>query len=214
MEVEGRVMWGCLDAVYKFEEQSGDWIKTTTKAPEATLGVCGGKLVAIGGMDSFEKHYVLIPICSSAALVWDPKGWNGMGKWSDLASFRDCSCRACAVGIDGGGLVVMGGAEVEYGEKQPSQCVNVFDGKNTFCIQEGPSLPKPCWGMSGVVHDGVIYVMGGTFMGTSVWSANISDLMKPVSFVCCCLYYYKGISYHLQLQTGLTRIGGASTLGN
>ena len=190
MEVEGRVMWGCLDAVYKFEEQSGDWVKTTTTAPEATLGVCGGKLVAIGGMDSFEKHYALIPTCSPAALVWDPKGWNGMGKWSDLAWFEYGSCRACAVGINGGGLVVMGGGEKEiYEEKQPLTRVIVFDGKDRLSYQEGPSLPKPCWGMSGVVHYGVIYVMGGTFMGTSVWSANISDLVKPVSFICCCYYY-------------------------
>ena len=194
MEVEGRVMWGCLDAVYKFEEQSGDWVKMTMKAPEATLGVCGGKLVAIGGIDTFEKHGMQIHCCMSDVSVWDPKGWTSMGEWSKLTYMSRSFCRACAVGTDGGGLVVMGGrddslyhGEIDY-RKEPLDAVQVFGGVETD-MQIGPSLPKPCWGMSGVVHDGVIYVMGGTFMGRSVWSANISDLVKPVSFICCCYYY-------------------------
>ena len=175
VEVEGRVMWGSLDAVYKLVEQTGNWVKVTTKASEATLAVCGGRLVAIGGMDAFEKHGILIPRCSMEVLVWDPKDWNGMGKWSHLTYVSGC-LRACAVGIDGGGLVVMGGGVIGY-YKKPLDRVEVFDGQEAD-MHRGPSLPKPRWGMSGAVHDGVIYLMGGTLMGRSVWSANISDLVK------------------------------------
>lgn len=138
------------------------------------------------------SHVCISPVCKEnresratcftchLSSVWDPKGWNGMGKWSDLALMYG-SYRACAVGIDGGGLVVMGGGGVlNNGCTEPIDDVKVLDGKDKL---KGSYLPKLCWGMSGVVHDGVVYVMGGTFMGRSVWSTNISDLRKEFLWV-------------------------------
>ena len=157
--------------------------------PGHTWCVCGGKLVAIGGIDTFEKHGMEIFYCVIEVSVWDPKGWTSMGEWSCLTYMSRSCCRACAVGTDGGSLVVMGGrddslyhGEIDY-RKEPLDAVQEFDGEEETHMQIGPILQMSCRGMSGVVHDGVIYVMGGTFMGRSVWSANISDLMKPVSFM-------------------------------
>ena len=82
--------------------------------------------------------------------------------------------RSCVVSVGGGGLVVMGG--LGDGDKGLA-AVQVFDGK-TQTWHFGASLPKPCWGMSAVVHGDLVFVMGGRGMDTAVWCANINDLVS------------------------------------
>ena len=81
---------------------------------------------------------------------------------------------SCVVSVGGGGLVVMGGAG--DGDKDLAD-VQVFDGM-TQTWHFGPSLPKPCWDMSAVVHGDLVFVMGGRGMATAMWCANINDLVS------------------------------------
>ena len=55
--------------------------------------------------------------------------------------------------------------------------VQVFDG-GTQTWHRGPSLPKPCWSMSAVVHGDMVFVMGGLGMDRAVWCADIRDLVS------------------------------------
>ena len=163
VEVEGRVVWGGGGGVYRLEEKDKwkIWIWTFGVEYGATLGVCGGRLVKVGG-------YKGDGVCSKEVMVW--RG----GRWS-LMSDMLVGCReSCVVSVGGGGLVVMGGAG-DGGEVLAD--VQVFDGK-TQTWHFGPSLPKPCRHMSAVVHGDLVFVMGGAPMTTTVWCANINDLVS------------------------------------
>ena len=160
VKVEGRVVWGGRGGVYRLEEKD-EWKRWTDDVERgATLGVCGGILVAIGGV----KDYV----CSKKVMVW--RG----GRWS-LMSDMLVGCReSCVVSVGGGGLVVMGGWG---GGPSYLAAVQVFDGK-TQTWHFGPSLPKRCRTMSAVVHGDLVFVMGGAGMARAVWCANINDLVS------------------------------------
>ena len=161
VEVEGRVVWGRggEGGVYRLEEK--DKWKRWTGGVElgATLGVCGGRLVAVGGWKGG---------------VWSKKVmvWRG-GRWSLMSDMLVGCWLSCVVSVGGGGLVVMGGWD---GVKVLAD-VQVFDGK-TQTWHFGPSLPKGCYGMSAVVHGDLVFVMGGAPMATAVWCANINDLVS------------------------------------
>ena len=159
VEVEGRVMWGGGEGVYRLEEKD-EWKRWTGGVQfGATLGVCGGRLVAVGGY----KDGVL----SKKVMVW--RG----GRWSLMSDMLVGCIRSCVVSVGGGGLVVMGGWGDGYGDGD----VQVFDGK-TQTWHFGPSLPKSCYHMSAVVHGDLVFVMGGLGMATAVWCANINDLVS------------------------------------
>eukprot|EP00731_Ephydatia_muelleri_P003979 Em0002g155a len=88
-------------------------------------------------------------------------------------------------------MVVMGG----YGDGSRSlNDVQVFDG-GTQTWHRGPSLPKPCCFMSAVVHEDLVFVMGGYGMDRAVWCADIRDLQSiwsqlpdvPYSFSSVCV---------------------------
>ena len=131
----------------------------------AILGVCGGRLVAVGGWkDGAYSKEVMV--------------WRG-GRWS-LMSDMLVGCRSsCVVSVCRGGLVVMGGR----GDGDYSDDVQVFDGK-TQTWHFGPSLPVPCASISAVVHGDVVFVMGGDGLRLdrglwrAVWCANINDLVS------------------------------------
>ena len=161
VEVEGRVVWGGGGVVY-ISDDKDKW-KTWTDGVEvgATLGVCGGRFVAAGG-------YMSGGVCSKKVMVW--RG----GRWSLMSDMLVGCWRSCVVSVGGGGLVVMGGGG--DGGKDLAD-VQVFDGK-TQTWHFGPSLPKPCWAMSAVVHGDLVFVMGGAGMDTAVWCANINDLVS------------------------------------
>ena len=161
LEVEGRVVWGGEGSgVYRLEEED-KWKKWTGGVVDgATVGVCEGRLVAVGGY----KNGVL----SKKVMVW------GGGKWSLMSDMLVGCRRSCVVSVGGGGLVVMGG---RGDGTNLLSAVQVFNGK-TQTWHYGPSLPKPCRDMSAVVHGDLVFLMGGWGMDTAVWCANINDLVS------------------------------------
>ena len=161
LEVEGRVVWGGEGSgVYRLEEKD-EWKRWTGGVEDgATVGVCEGRLVAVGGY----KNGVL----SKKVMVW------GGGKWSLMSDMLVGCRRSCVVSVGGGGLVVMGG---RGDGSNLFATVQVFDGK-TQTWHYGPSLPKPCRDMSTVVHEDLVFLMGGWGMATAVWCANINDLVS------------------------------------
>ena len=161
VEVEGRVVWGGGLGVYRLDDKD-KWKRLTGGVKVgATLGVCGGRLVKVGGV----KHGVF----SKEVMVW--RG----GRWSLMSDMLVGCELSCVVSVGGGGLVVMGGRGGDGGEVLAD--VQVFDGK-TQTWHFGPSLPERCWHMSAVVHGDLVFVMGGDGMDTAVWCANINDLVS------------------------------------
>ena len=163
VEVEGRVVWGqgvgVRGGVYRLKDKD-KWKRWTGVEVGATLGVCGGELVAVGGLKD--------DVCSKKVMVW--RG----GRWSLMSDMLVGCMWSCVVSVGGGGLVVMGGGS--DGGKGLAD-VQVFDGK-TQTWHFGPSLPKRCWLMSAVVHGDLVFVMGGYGLATAVWCANINDLVS------------------------------------
>ena len=161
VEVEGRVVWGGGRGVYSLDDKD-KWKRWTDGVEDgATLGVCGGRLVQVGGYKDggvFSKKVML---------------WRG-GRWSLMSDMLVGCVGSCVVSVGGGGLVVMGGRGDRY---EALAAVQVFDGK-TQTWHFGPSLPKRCWNMSAVVHGDLVFVMGGGGMATAVWCANINDLVS------------------------------------
>eukprot|EP00731_Ephydatia_muelleri_P012524 Em0006g1418a len=124
--------------------------KTCEKAPER-----GGRGYGDGGGGLVEVE---------GRVVWGGYGRVYMyeeDRWSRVAD---------GVSVSGGGMVVMGGR----GDGWLNE-VQVFDG-GTQTWHRGPSLPKPCYAMSAVVHGDVVFVMGGYDMDRAVWCADIRDL--------------------------------------
>ena len=159
VEVEGRVVWGGGGGVYRLDDKN-NWKSWTGGVEDgATLGVCGGRLVKAGGWKDGVRSKVWV--------------WRG-GRWSLMSDMLVGCMRSCVVSVGGGGLVVMGGEG--DGDKDLAD-VQVFDGK-TQTWHFGPSLPKPCWSMSAVVHGDLVFMMGGGGMDTAVWCANINDLVS------------------------------------
>ena len=158
VEIEGRVVWG-EEGVYRLDDKDKWKIWTNGVVYGATLGVCGGSLVTVGGRKNGVR--------SKKVMVWR------RGRWSLMSDMLVGCERSCVVSVGGGGLVVMGG----FGERSTLADVQVFDGK-TQTWHFGPSLPKPCWNMSAVVHGDLVFMMGGWGMATAVWCANINDLVS------------------------------------
>ena len=161
VEVEGRVVWGG-GGVYRLDDK--DKWKRWTEGVEggATLGVCGGRLVAVGGYKGGGVY-------SKEVMVW--RG----GRWSLMSDMLIGCEGSCVVSVGGGGLVVMGGGG--DGESYLAD-VQIFDGK-TQTWHFGPSLPEPCVAMSAVVHGDLVFMMGsGGYMDRAVWCANINDLVS------------------------------------
>ena len=158
VEVEGRVVRGGGGGVYRLEEDK--WKRWTDGVEGgATLGVCGGLLVKVGGFKG--------GVYSTKVMVW--RG----GRWSLMSDMLVGCRRSCVVSVGGGGLVVMGG----IGDGVFLADVQVFDGK-TQTWHFGPSLPKPCVAMSAVVHEDLVFMMGGGGMARAVWCASINDLVS------------------------------------
>ena len=68
VEVEGRVVWGGLDGrrggVYRFDEVSSEWVRLADGGEVwATLVVCGGELVSVGGLKDLGG------VCSNEVMV-------------------------------------------------------------------------------------------------------------------------------------------------
>ena len=160
VEVEGRVVWGGrYGEVYMLDEVRSEWSRVADGGERwGTLAVCGGRLVWVGGM----KGGVM------SKKVKELRG----GRWSVMPDMLVGCEWSCVLSVSGGGMVVMGGDGVRW-----LNDVQVFDG-GTQTWHRGPSLPKPCRGMSAVVHGDLVFVMGGAGMDRAVWCADIRDLVS------------------------------------
>ena len=163
VEVEGRVVWGGRGGdggVYMYEEDR--WSRVADGGEWAgTLAVCGGRLVWVGGMKD------------GGVRSKEVKELRG-GRWSAMPDMLVGCWGSCVVSVSGGGMVMMGG--IGDGGRDLND-VQVFDG-GTQTWHRGPSLPKPCFRMSAVVHGDVVFVMGGGGMDRAVWCADIRDLVS------------------------------------
>ena len=159
VEVEGRAVWGGPRGVYVLDDASSKWERVAGGVRVgATLAVCGGELVSVGGVKGvgYSKEVVV---------------WRG-GRWTSMSNMLVECCATCVLSISGGGMVVMGGHDGGVGRLRD---VQVFDGKTWHF---GPPLPEECWDMSAVVHGDHVFVVGGGGMERAVWSANITDLVS------------------------------------
>ena len=165
MEVEGRVVWGGGyggEGVYMLDEVRSKWSRVADGGElGGTLAVCGGRLVYVGG----DKDGV------RSKEVKELRG----GRWSDMPDMLVGCEGSCVLSVSGGGMVVMGGRG-DGGWRRLND-VQVFDG-GTQTWHRGPSLPKPCYLMSAVVHGDMVFVMGGWGMDRAVWCADIRDLVS------------------------------------
>ena len=160
----GGAVWGGGGKVYRYEESKDIWGRMSGSIDcGATLGMCGGRLVAVGGWRGGGMY-------SKKVMVWRA------GKWSQMSEMLVACGNSCVVSVDGGGLLVMGG--IGDGEIFLDD-VQVFDGEaQLWYMYDGLSLPEPCGNISSVVHGDVLFMMGGDGMDRSVWCANITDLVS------------------------------------
>ena len=179
VEVESRVVWSGGGGVYMLNEVVNEWTRVADSSEmEATLAVCEGRLIALGGHDNGI----------GSKTVMELRG----GRWSTMPEMLVGCTEPCVVSVSGGGMVVMGGRG-EGGK--PLNDVQVFDG-GTQTWHRGPSFPKPCAAMSAMVHGDLVFVMGGLGMDRAVWCADIRDLVShralcsifaPLYRVCVCV---------------------------
>ena len=161
VEVEGRVVWGGLGGggVYRGDAVSSQWVWLADGEVWATLAVCGGEMVSVGGLKDGGSKEVRV--------------WRGE-RWTSMTEMLVGCGRSCVVSVSGGVLLVMGGIGGGDGGR-PLNDVQIFDGRTWHM---GPPLPRPCWAMSAVVHGDLVFAMGGHGMERAVWSANITDLVS------------------------------------
>ena len=162
VEVEGRVVWGrgVGGGVYRFDEVSSQWERLADGGEwRATLAVCGGEMVSVGGNKDGG-------VGSKEVRVW--RG----GRWTSMTEMLVECWRSCVVSVSGGVLLVMGGRGDGHRDLND---VQIFDGRTWHM---GPPLPRPCASMSAVVHGDLVFVVGGVDMERAVWSANITDLVS------------------------------------
>ena len=160
VEVEGRAVWGGHDGVFGLDEASSKWKRVADGVRwMATLAVCGGELVSVGGVKDdgggVSKEVVV---------------WRG-GRWTSMTNMLVGCWSPCVLSISGGGMVVMGG----HGGVIGLRYVQMFDGETWHF---GSPLPERCYRMSAVVHGDHVFVVGGGGMEQAVWSANITDLVS------------------------------------
>ena len=167
VEVEGKVVWGGgIGEVYRLDEVSSKWVGLADDDEVgATLVVCGGELVSVGGFKDTASVQ-----CKEVRVL---RG----GRWTSMTEILIGCGRSCVVSVSGGGLLVMGG--IGDGLKYLND-VQIFDGR---AWRMGQPLPQPCWGMSAVVHGDLVFVVGGRGMKRAVWSANISDLVSHFTLI-------------------------------
>ena len=158
VEVEGRVVWGGLGGgVYRFDEVRSQWERLADGEDGATLAVCGGEMVSVGGLkDGGGSKEVMV--------------WRG-GRWTSMTEMLVGCRRSCVVSVSGVVLLVMGGGD----GRMSLNVVQIFDGRTWHM---GPPLPRSCAAMSAVVHGDLVFVVGGGGMERAVWSANITDLVS------------------------------------
>ena len=133
-----------------------------------TLAVAGKKLMCVGGLHN--------GLCSNEVMLWSKDEWAPV---IGMKNMPVACWKSCMVDVDSKYMLVIGGLD-NLGRLSSVQIYN----HETHTWHMGPPLPLPCWATSAVVHGGLVYVMGGLGMDRAVWSANITDLVSPLSIVC------------------------------
>ena len=164
------VVWGGRKVLYRLEDSGSRWVQMAAVPIEygGRLAQCGGMLMVVGGQ---ARVYAINNFVSS---------WDGE-RWTYLKDMVLGCVNHCVVSDGEGGLVVMGGCS--YDGKDGSvrilgDIVQVRDGGTSHTWSVGHPLPQACSKVSAAVHNGTVFVMGGLKMGCSVWSAQISDLVR------------------------------------
>ena len=186
VEVDGRIVWGGDDGAYILDENCKQWERLADSSEtKATLAVCGGCLVYVGGLTN--------GLCSNKVMVWKE------GKWTFMTEMLEGCWRSSVVTCSAGegSLVVMGGIDNEG----RTSVVQVFDVK-TKIWHKGQPLPLACWALSAVVHENQVFVMGGHAMDHAVWSANIAELVSHETL--CSIHVHVLITTH-NLPVDLTK---------
>ena len=162
VQIMDRVVWGkaIYGGVYISDEVNSRWEKLTDVECEATLSVCRGMLVSIGGYKD--------GVFSKKVELWKE------GKWTIMTHMLLGCMWPCVVSLSDGGLLVMGGRD---GDWSALKSVQVYDGI-TKAWQLGPPLPHSWSAMSAVVHKDLVYLAGGYGMNKEVWSAKIDHLVS------------------------------------
>ena len=170
VEVEGSVVWGRGGLggqggrVYRFDEVNSKWERLDDVDIAATLAVCGGEFVTIGGFNG--------RVYNNGIHSKEVKVRRG-GRWTSMAEMLVGCYGSCVVSVSDHSLVAMGGQGVG---PRTLNVVQVFDG---LTWHMGPPLPRPCAAMSAVVHGNLVFAMGGgADMERAVWSANITELVS------------------------------------
>ena len=167
--VEGSVMLGGIDGnLYRLDERKHKWDLVTKIEVGATLGVYGGKLVAVGGM------------FSSKVMVQEGE------KWTLMSEIPFWCAPICVVSVGEWDLLVMGGS----GDEKYNGIL-VFNGK-TKIWHTGPQLLQLPWPhfdfdhVSAVVHEDLVFATLSIQFNehVSVYYAKISDLVSTILSYC------------------------------
>ena len=167
------------DQLFQYKHIEDHW----TMLPFAKRLYCGmciwdGRLALIGGK---EGHTVLAgattiyrsssDTLTGSVIVRDQEHWVGTN-----IPAMPVPCMWPAVVADPGSrrLLVIGGMDVEG---RPVSHVQIYDGstKAWHCAQE---LPKACSNASCTIWEQSIYLIGGDGLGTDVYCANLSELVR------------------------------------
>lgn len=158
--VEGPV-WVGNSGTYRLEKPG--WTKICDGALwGSVITGCNGKLLSIGGACSGKY--------SNSVKVLD----EASKRWADLPPMVVPCHDPCVASTGCGDIVVMGGMGTGG---IGLDVVQVFNA-STQAWHRGPSLPGECWGASCAVNRDTVFMVGGVGMATSVWYAQISQLVS------------------------------------
>ena len=177
VEIKGSVMLGGIDGnVFRLDEQKDKWDFVTEVKNGAVLGVYGGKLVAVWGMENYKFM-----------VVREGETWTEV---SEIHVPFWCA-PSCVVSVGEHDLLVMGG----IGDEKYNGIL-VFNGKTgTWLTKLKPPWPQREAHLhvhvSAVVHEDLVFATQSDEV--SVWYAKTSDLVSKLLAVCsfeCSTYMY------------------------
>lgn len=172
VKADSKILWrGERGGMYDFDVDNSKFEKIAGDGGGCcgTLAVTGKNLMCVGGLYNNGK-------CSNEVMLWSKVEWATV---IGMKNMPVACWKSCVVDVDSKYMLVIGGV----GNLGRLNSVQIYN-HETQTWHMGPPLPLPCWATSAVVHGGLVYVMGGLGMDRAVWSANITDLVSPLSIVC------------------------------
>lgn len=154
-------------SIFKLDNEK--WVKVPgnhEKLPfGCTLFQYNDQLCAIGGWKHGE------PI--KEVLIFEEKKWTSS---KTIPSMIEGCCRSCVVEVRQC-LVILGG---RGSGPRLMDAVQVFS-KRTNVWSRGQPLPLACENSSADVYDDILFMAGGSCMGTMIWSIQFSELVRDQS---------------------------------